>query len=380
MAFLGPELGHDYYLDGDWHHVAVVMGTDFNKMYIDGAQVSGRYPWTVGGSPASGGCMWPSSISRVEIGRDYLQSGFFDGAIDEVRVYGRALSATEVNQLHSQVFDNECEQDVLEFSGLTWDVSCRNGNPGNGCFSSSTDSVWIENPRTSNERLHLKVRQLDDGRWCQAEVTARIPANYGRHRFDLTSGPWEIDENVVIGMFLYRDFPAQGGECIENGCQFDVNQGYCLCEIDIEITGSFDSARCTNVLPPPSGINLFYTVQPNRDLFLDCRWFPLTGELNSVVSTHTFDWRENQVMFQSWEGHCDSPPCVGAGPWQTSPWIYDEQNTFDNTSKPALILNLWAVPPIISEYEVVFDRFYSDWIYRDDFESGDTTAWYGGAP
>ncbi|MFJ6573476.1 exo-alpha-sialidase [Streptomyces sp. NPDC091292] len=79
------------YNDGQWHHLALRRGGGQLAMFLDGAPV---------GSVAD----IPGSVSRnspfgVHIGQRMDSRVFFTGAIDEVRVYGRALSDTELTRL-----------------------------------------------------------------------------------------------------------------------------------------------------------------------------------------------------------------------------------------------------------------------------------------
>jgi hypothetical protein len=87
-------------LPGKWHHV--VVASDFEKgqqgIYVDGARVAASMSrklddWTPAGSYSEG--------QIDSIGARYVNYWrFFRGAIDEVRVYDRALCPAEVLQLH----------------------------------------------------------------------------------------------------------------------------------------------------------------------------------------------------------------------------------------------------------------------------------------
>lgn len=79
--------------DGEWHHVAVTASRTGNAtLYVDGVSE---------GTPASlavvGSLDEPSS--PVFIGDIGFQGQPFDGVIDDVRIYNRALSAKEVREL-----------------------------------------------------------------------------------------------------------------------------------------------------------------------------------------------------------------------------------------------------------------------------------------
>jgi len=74
---------------GNWHHVVITQDGTISRMYVDGnvqaATDSGEWLDDIG------------ALSRVEIGRIASQNAMeTDGIIDEVRIYNRALSASEV--------------------------------------------------------------------------------------------------------------------------------------------------------------------------------------------------------------------------------------------------------------------------------------------
>jgi hypothetical protein len=81
------------YNDNQWHHVVYVVDASGAKLYVDGAQKS-SLAWT--------GAAGPTTTSQaLQIGR-YPGAGtsHFGGTIDDVRVYNRALTASEVLSLY----------------------------------------------------------------------------------------------------------------------------------------------------------------------------------------------------------------------------------------------------------------------------------------
>ena len=69
-----------------WTHVAGTYDGTTLRLYVNGVQV---------GSQAKTGSM-PVSANPLQIGGDSIYGQYFPGSIDEVRVYNRALSATEI--------------------------------------------------------------------------------------------------------------------------------------------------------------------------------------------------------------------------------------------------------------------------------------------
>jgi hypothetical protein len=72
--------------DGNWHYVAYVWNSTLT-LYLDGRMV---------GSPANRILTPTGSLYDLWIGHGANYPGYFNGSIDEVRVYNRALSSAEI--------------------------------------------------------------------------------------------------------------------------------------------------------------------------------------------------------------------------------------------------------------------------------------------
>ena len=78
--------------DGLWHHVVLVVDAAGGRMYLDGVLRSSRV-WT--GTP--GATVTTQALSLAVY--PGAATGYLPGALDDVRLYGRALSPTEVTSL-----------------------------------------------------------------------------------------------------------------------------------------------------------------------------------------------------------------------------------------------------------------------------------------
>jgi hypothetical protein len=88
------------YSNGQWHYAVVTYdGSTAVRLYIDGVQVSSI--------STSGAIPDKTGTQPVRIGANSLAlNGFFTGNVDEVRVWNRALSGTEIaNAYNNGVFD-----------------------------------------------------------------------------------------------------------------------------------------------------------------------------------------------------------------------------------------------------------------------------------
>ncbi len=82
-----------------WYHLAITYNDSANDvvLYIDG--IAGTEIVTLG-SPETSSVV--TSTNNINIGSNDAQSELFDGLIDDVRIYNRALSASEINRLYQQ--------------------------------------------------------------------------------------------------------------------------------------------------------------------------------------------------------------------------------------------------------------------------------------
>ncbi len=80
---------------GQWQHVAVVLGPAGAVLYVNGSPVGANLSITL--RPADLGSTTNNFIGRSQ----FVWDPYFDGAIDDFRVYNRALSASEITTLYA---------------------------------------------------------------------------------------------------------------------------------------------------------------------------------------------------------------------------------------------------------------------------------------
>jgi hypothetical protein len=78
--------------DNQWHHVVGQRKGSIWKIFVDGAQANSNNVGTSGSIAAA--------LDNVYIGRYSLPGYIFNGLIDEVRIYNRALSDSEIKALY----------------------------------------------------------------------------------------------------------------------------------------------------------------------------------------------------------------------------------------------------------------------------------------
>lgn len=127
--------------EGEWHHFVAVVGENYNTGYLDGQEMVNRN-YNFGNSSYSQFFADVIKHEALWIGRGYWQgnAAFFDGAIDDIRVYNKPLSAQEVQGL----YDNQ----------QTYELSVLISPPGGGTVRKSPDRALFN----SGEKVSLKAK------------------------------------------------------------------------------------------------------------------------------------------------------------------------------------------------------------------------------
>ncbi len=171
----------DQLTTGTWHHIVATMDWD-NKLgsfYIDGTAIQENVAIS-GTAPASGTHLFLG-------GENGTQYSIFDGDMDDMRVYNRILSSTEIGQLYN--YDPNATWEVVA-NGIAYS----NGNVGIGTTSPTKplsvngdiglkNNGWITFKNSSGSN--------DDG-IINYNNTHRLRLNYGAGGFLITKSATNI--------------------------------------------------------------------------------------------------------------------------------------------------------------------------------------------
>jgi len=98
----------------EWHHIAARYKSGDQssvKLFVDGIEDSGG-SWILGDGTGSM-TSFPSSLTIGAFERDSgVLAGFFDGLIDEVEIYDRALTSDEIQAIFNAGFNGKCKPNV----------------------------------------------------------------------------------------------------------------------------------------------------------------------------------------------------------------------------------------------------------------------------
>jgi Concanavalin A-like lectin/glucanases superfamily len=115
--------------NNDWIHVAVTVDENGNKMYINGVQHT-DLTYFDGSSSTQAWFNTVTNIDNVRVGGlrvGGVEGTTFEGDIDEVQIYDRALSAEQISALYNNKTDLIVSQEIL--SGENW-TACVTPNDG----------------------------------------------------------------------------------------------------------------------------------------------------------------------------------------------------------------------------------------------------------
>ena len=87
--------GHTAYSDGVWHHAVFVSTNSTKKIYIDGISKAVSYY-------QSGSATAQADLIDISFGTAKGSGSFFNGQLDQVRIFNRALDSGEALQLYNE--------------------------------------------------------------------------------------------------------------------------------------------------------------------------------------------------------------------------------------------------------------------------------------
>jgi uncharacterized repeat protein (TIGR01451 family) len=181
---------------GEWVHVAATYDGANIKLYINGVLDS---------TTAYVGTL-PGGTEEWRIGRRHDVTDYFDGTLDEIRIYNRDLSNTEIGNLYSSTPSPVAHYSMDEGSGTTtlYDRSGRGNsltlanmtstswmggrNSGSALnFNGTTQFAYLSNPGTS-----LKPANLTVSAWIKADTFTSTGATRAYIVSEQPAGAWQL--------------------------------------------------------------------------------------------------------------------------------------------------------------------------------------------
>ena len=223
---------------GQWYHVA--MTCDFNadktvKLYIDGK---------LSCSSAAVGTAIRSAHTSIDIGGRTPNSSYFNGIIDDVKIYNRALSEEEIRKPY---------EDYLKRKAEGIDVAAYKNSPWIWTEKAEQGAAYFRKSFTVPDLTGKKVFMVCDGRSYQVFLNGKAimsAQDYSEAQMVDITGELKAGENVIAaqatknanhpGFFAYVGFPrkesAGGNEMLMSSegmkCSSESSKGWYLREFD----------------------------------------------------------------------------------------------------------------------------------------------------
>jgi len=146
--------------DGNWHHLVATVSSSSGLFYVDGQQVDS--------AAISNNITVDNLLIGAENNRATLSpTNYFNGSIDQVRIYSTALTSSQVNELYNE----KPETDTSNFKTVLYEGNSTSNYISNVGFK--PDLVWIKSRTTAyHHRLFDSVRGLSTDGVIYSNTTA----------------------------------------------------------------------------------------------------------------------------------------------------------------------------------------------------------------
>ena len=242
-------------LSGSWHHVAASVDRNGNAiMYLDGLAIG-----TLDVSGESGGSLGsnPLNIGKLGIGALY-----FDGKIDEVRIFGHILSAAQIAQNYNngKPLYNTIAHQQLSAADTSW-----------------VADVTINDAQTSNSDSTTKSTNAIDP--SNSAPVQNFPSARAHALLDTNSvGYWQFEEGDGVTSFDDKTSYNNNGSC--TNCPVWTEEG--------AIGGGLKFDGVDDYISGPSSSSLDVTTE-----FTICAWVKAPDQSSGTIfSTNLASWSD----------------------------------------------------------------------------------------
>ena len=254
---------------GTWFHFAVVFdggeasNSDRLKLYVNGVQKTMSYNLTI---PSTTSALLSGETAQLAV--DGSIPAFFEGAVDELRIWDDVRSASEIADNYNEVIDPSSPNLITyykfdEASGIstydltsnTYDGHLYNGVSwilGRGEFDSDADGV-----NDINDDYPLDNLRAYDNYWPASDtgtlVFEDLYPGFGDYDFnDMVIGyKFKIVTNAlnnVVDIFSYTKVRAHGAQ-LDNGYGFELPTADVGLLSDLTVTGYNHTGSLVTLLP-----------------------------------------------------------------------------------------------------------------------------------
>ena len=214
-SYISSSLGRDIDV---WHHLAFTYDSNSNFLQI----------YTDGAADGSGTVTIPSSTADLHLGHFYTSGlGPWNGAIDDVKIYSRALSSLEIaSYVNSDIRHDYGDIRFIDSDGTSLDYEMLS----DGNFMINIPSMSALETRT----IHMTYGALGLKSESQPLDEYQLPGELGMEFIDEAIGHWPLDDLGAIewyGTTFYLDSFASAYD-VHNSIAVDSNHNIHISYLD----------------------------------------------------------------------------------------------------------------------------------------------------
>jgi len=292
--------------DGEWHHVAVVRDDELDKviLYVDGVAT------TVPGVTETG----TRNISAsVQIGRKYDGTEYFYGMIDEIVVYNRALTLTEVRSRYRAPIKSAFTSDTLFNSGI------QSGDKVIIRFHGKTNGCAIDNSNIDTNLVLSNSHSWKDG---SGNIGSAVWSNDGGN----------TNDTLTVTLSTTTSAPTIAGwDTITVGATSCIKAKADVSATGNDISDSFKLSKDFDFNLPEGAIS-YWKMENNNDSFGQNNITTNTGTVGGCKFNNCYTYGSNQYGSIT-NSSSLNPERITVEAWvnpgsSAAVWVNEAQNTF----------------------------------------------------
>ncbi len=301
--------------DSTWHHTAITWDANELLIYVDGVEVASD-------SSESGDIVYHSdnyyfSIGALDLGTSQIR--FFNGTIDEVRIYNRSLSAAQIYQLYQDTKDGFSSSQTIvsdeTTTGENWTCSITPNDATEDGTAKNSSTMVILAPATpwyiSGNVSGLETC-TDEEITATTNITIYAGGELRTNNCNLTISPNNLNIaaegllNVTDSILIVNNWQTNGTTIVDpstiwlNG-DLEINNNTIWNETTVRVNGTVDGEYNINI---NAGGNLTIVQNSNITNGED----PTANYRFRVYSGAGFDARDSTIEKVGWQ--------TGAIPYQ----------------------------------------------------------------
>ncbi|KYK25562.1 hypothetical protein AYK26_07810 [Euryarchaeota archaeon SM23-78] len=237
--------------NGFWHHVAGVYNGTHMSIFVDGVREA-TYAYNFGICAGN---------AKLRIGCHYYsgaETGYFNGEIDEVRIYDRALSGAEIDHNYKLGFMNNKPSDITERLVGYWNFDEPSGNllaydnhmwhPGVDQYAldfDGNDYVRVNHPPPTTDALDVSAEnEITISAWIKLD-------SYPGHNKEYSIITDGNKSSSHIFLRITNDYDVLyletgwGNGATDYSTRLGINQGELSLNDWHQVTGTFDGTQWT---------------------------------------------------------------------------------------------------------------------------------------